>query len=339
MKIEMGESLFYSWLRHVKDCQVVQNNWKPSPQWTLLHADELETLWQHFDATIFEKFGYKVFKKNASLAQLLHQTECDALGLSVQDGSMQYYAVDVAFHESGLNYGTREETVAKVVAKCIRTAFCLYGYMDARTAEIVFASPKINPSVLEDVAPCIEYLNQAFADKGFHYTIRLLCNDDFNTLVMKPILIASEGVADTAELFLRAYQLFSMFENEKPSRSKSTRSAAARETAAINAPMDSYNELKIGKLAQTVLRSILENGAISEEELQWLQTAQYSKQMFDLQYPLLVSENETFDTVRYYAKPLFINGKRFYMCSQWFEVSANNDRPYLLHWIEKHQDS
>ena len=28
MKIEMGESLFYSWLRHVKDCQIVQTNWK-----------------------------------------------------------------------------------------------------------------------------------------------------------------------------------------------------------------------------------------------------------------------------------------------------------------------
>ena len=30
MKIEMGESLFYSWLRHVKECQIVQTNWKVS---------------------------------------------------------------------------------------------------------------------------------------------------------------------------------------------------------------------------------------------------------------------------------------------------------------------
>ena len=79
MKIEMGESLFYSWLRHVKDCQVVQNNWKPSPQWTLLHADELQVLRQHFDATIFEKFGYNVFKKSTSLAQLLHQESYEDL--------------------------------------------------------------------------------------------------------------------------------------------------------------------------------------------------------------------------------------------------------------------
>ena len=41
MKIEMGESLFYSWLRHVKECQIVQTNWTTSPQWTLRHEDEL----------------------------------------------------------------------------------------------------------------------------------------------------------------------------------------------------------------------------------------------------------------------------------------------------------
>ena len=33
MKIEIGESLIYSWLRHVKLCQIVQNNWKVSPKW------------------------------------------------------------------------------------------------------------------------------------------------------------------------------------------------------------------------------------------------------------------------------------------------------------------
>ena len=33
MKIEMGESLIYSWLRHEKLCQLVQTNWKVSPFW------------------------------------------------------------------------------------------------------------------------------------------------------------------------------------------------------------------------------------------------------------------------------------------------------------------
>lgn len=336
MKIEMGESLFYSWLRHVKDCQIVQNNWKPSPQWNLLHADEIERLWQEFAVTFDEKFGYKVFKKSSSLLQIMHQTECDAMGICIQGETAQYYTVDVAFHEAGLNYGTRDKTVAKVVSKCIRTAFCLFGYLNAQKAEIVFASPKINPSVLDDITPCIDFLNQEFEHKSFDYKIRVLCNDEFNTLVMKPILIASEGVSDTAELFMRAYQLFSMFNSEKTPCIEKPKQVFAARVVDKDAPLDSYKELKIGKLAQTVLRDILENGLVTEEELRWLQTASYSKQMFDLQYPLLVSEGSEFESVRYYAKPLNIDGKRFYMCSQWFETMANNDRPYLLKWIEKH---
>lgn len=57
MKIEMGESLFYSWLRHVKECQVVQTNWKVSSQWTLLHEDELETIKEKTDTFFHEKYG------------------------------------------------------------------------------------------------------------------------------------------------------------------------------------------------------------------------------------------------------------------------------------------
>lgn len=215
MKIEMGESLFYSWLRHVKDCQIVQTNWKASPQWKVLHTAELEKLWIKVALEFEEKYGYKVFKKTSSLSQFLKQAECDVLGSNIQEDTIRYYAVDVAFHEGGLSYGSREETVVKIITKCIRTALCLYGYLDAQSAEIVFAAPKISSTVLHDVAPCIDHINKFFAEQGFQFKISLICNEEFNTSVLDPILGASKGVADTAELFLRAYQLVSMFEGKK----------------------------------------------------------------------------------------------------------------------------
>lgn len=54
MKIEMGESLFYSWLRHVKECQIVQTNWTNSSRWDILHKDELELI-KHRTETFFQK--------------------------------------------------------------------------------------------------------------------------------------------------------------------------------------------------------------------------------------------------------------------------------------------
>ncbi len=330
MKIEMGESLFYSWLRHVKECQIVQTNWKASPQWLLQHEDELSVLMQLTDKHFVDKYGYKIYKKNSSLSQLIQQGECDAVGVSIQNGVISTYAIDVAFHENGLNYGSREETVMKVISKILRTAMCLYGFMDSKDAEIVFASPKINPAILSDLDPCMEDVNSILKQQGLDFTARVIANDDFNESVLKPILLVSDGVADTSELFLRGYQMYKMFSNTTTIPRRTQRTVTQQETGDIA-------ELKIGKLAQIVFRRMLEDGAASEEEVAFMQTADYSKQFFDLQFPLLVKGGGEFDSIRYYAKPLTIHGVPYYLCSQWFETTANNDRPYLLRWIENHE--
>ena len=62
----------------------------------------------------------------------------------------------------------------------------------------------------------------------------------------------------------------------------------------------------------------------------------YSKQFFGLNYPLLARTDGAYDPVRYYSKPLTIDGVTYKLCSQWFETAANNDRPYLLKWINEH---
>ena len=129
MKIEMGESLFYSWLRHVKECQIVQNNWKVSPTWTFDNITELENMYDEINTYFLTNHSKKIFKNNTGLSQFIRQGECDVLGIN-NNNSTNFYAVDVAFHEKGVNYGSKEETVLKVINKCIRTAFCLYGYFN-----------------------------------------------------------------------------------------------------------------------------------------------------------------------------------------------------------------
>jgi hypothetical protein len=226
----------------------------------------------------------------------------------------------------------------KVLEKCARTAFCLYGYLSTKEAEVIFASPKITPAVLSDLQPCIAEMNTIFANKGYGFTFRLIANDDYNDLVLKPILLMSDGVADTSELFLRSYQMYKMFANEARtvSRGNSTQSNPVPRNDDYSVASDSYREFKIGKLAQLVLGKMLEEGNACLEEVQFMQTANYSKQFFGLNYPLLARVDSVYDPVRYYAKPLTIYGVEYKLCSQWFETPANNDRPYLLKWIQDH---
>lgn len=338
MKIEVGESLFYSWLRHVKQCQIVQTNWKISSQWDLKNEDKLTYLMQKVDEYFFQKYNYKVFKNNTSISQLLKQAECDVLGIDITFNKSKVYAVDVAFHEAGLNYGSREVTVMKVIEKLTRTAFCLYGYLENDDAEIIFASPKINPSILNDLNCCFEDLNVIFNSFGLRFKFRLITNQEYDSNVLKPILLVSNDVADTSELFMRSYQMFKMFDREKVSKSRTVPKVQKSEIPADYPEDKALSELKIGKIAQCVLMPMLENGKATEQEITFMQNADYSKEHFDINYPLLVAIDKNFSSARYYSKVLNIYGKKYRMCNDWYEKHPNDDRPFLLRWISEHRD-
>jgi hypothetical protein len=327
MKIEMGKSLFYLWLRHVKECQVVQTNWKPSPSWPLPHEEELQRFMSVMEEHFQNKYGYGVYKNNL-LSQLLTQAEVDLVGICMSESGVEIHALEVAFHEGGLNYGDRQETVMRVMKKFMRTDLCLIGYFGAKNGEILFASPKIHKAVMDDLEPCITDLNGLFRKNDYNFTALVITHDDFNDLVLKPILLASDGVSDTSELFMRGYQLVKMFGDTRlPSRRQASGSTDNKREIG-----DSLSELKIGKIAQTCLREVLESGKASDKETGLMRTKEYSKRTFGLNFPLLVLAGEEYESVRYYAKPLVINGVQYRLCSQWF----HNDRQRLLAWLDEH---
>lgn len=90
MKIEMGESLFYSWLRHVKECQLVQTNWKVSPKWQMQHEEEIYSLLEKVDEYFANNYEYQIFKKNSSMSQVILQGEIDVVGASFANGRTNY---------------------------------------------------------------------------------------------------------------------------------------------------------------------------------------------------------------------------------------------------------
>lgn len=340
MKIEMGESLFYSWLRHVKECQLVQTNWKVSAQWELHHEEKLQNLLKTVEEHFQEKYAYKIFKKNSSMSQIIQQGECDVLGIAVSNEENKFYAVDVAFHEAGLNYGSKEETVMKVLAKSVRTAICLYGYMNTRTAELIFASPKINPAIMEKLLPCISDLNNMFQLQGYEFSVRVIANNAFNELVLQPILLVSRGIADTSELFIRSYQMYRMFsDDEANNRNGAEKYVGTGLNLSENAvsQREIYGELKIGKLVQMVLKPLIISKA-TEQELCLMQDAEYSKKTFGIQYPLLLKTSEPIAERHYYKDIISIHGENYRLCCEWFETIANNDRPLVEQWIREHEE-
>lgn len=211
MKIEIGESLVCTWLRHVKQCQMVQMNWTPSDLWTLKHRSDLDQIMKAADS-LFPDYAIFGHKTKMPLEQFIAHAEIDVMG-SLNIGNT-IFAVDVAFHENGLGYGGTAENAARVVKKCLRAAMCIYGYFDKKSAEIIFVSPKIHKKDWPVIAQKVRDLELKLKEMGYGFSFKVICDQstpDFQSEILDPVLSVINKIADTNELFVRSVQLLHMF--------------------------------------------------------------------------------------------------------------------------------
>lgn len=326
MKIEIGESLCASWLKHVKGCQIVQTNWKcPDFENTLNDEKKIKQVFNKFKNKYKIELGNnELFGRNTYL-QLLRQSEVDVVGIDMAGESNRIIAVDVAFHENGLNYGTAQETSAKVIKKFIRTAMSLIGVCKCLNAELYFISPKINKNILEVLNPLMEDLNKSFNEiENFNFKFQLICNEDFKNRIINKVIIESNNVSDTSELFLRSAQLI--------------RLAKADVHQSISTNSDDY---KIGKLVQETFKKIISEDKLPYIEITNLCNEKYCNETFGLSSGFSVlkrvvndDESERFDVTgisRFYIEPLEVKNEKFWLSSQWYE----KHRVKYLKWLKK----
>jgi hypothetical protein len=252
MKIEIGESLILSWLRHVQGCPIAQTNWKPSPAWSIRREAGLVSDFERMREVAQQRLGFEIFKQSG-FQQFIRQAEIDVLGLRFDDAGAAAVAVDSAFHEAGVNYGDLGETVGRILKKMIRTAFVLEAYFDLAQDDVIFATPKMHNAVRDALQHCWPDLQSILADcgslSGQRLHLRIVTNGDFVEQIIQPVLDRMDDVADTSELFLRAQQLVRFCEVTPRRRQMSARPAAARP--------ESDREIKIGvHVRQTILRLV-----------------------------------------------------------------------------------
>jgi hypothetical protein len=344
MKIEIGESLMLSWLRHAKNCQLVQLNWKPSVNsWQLYNEATLETIMIETQEYYIDKFGLDLFKGNSTCSQLLQQGEIDAVGIEINlSGVESIYGIDIAFHESGLNYGTKDETVARVIKKMIRSAMIIHGYFNLQKANIIFAAPKVHNAVYSLLEQCFDELNKYFQSKELAYSFSLICNEAFRDKIFNVVTALSKSVADTSELFMRSIQMYNMFNQDSSEKYDSLPSNNTTKKQIVTyTNLKGFEEIKIGALVKTSIARLIDSELLDSNELDRLKEFEYCKRIFNINYPFFREyengTNEREQTMingyrRYHAKPYQIDRKLYFLCNDWYE---DKNRSYFLAWLNK----
>ena len=348
MKIEMGESLCYSFLRHVKGCWLVQTNWKVSEHWEqMLSDDELEKLFQSMRERFseFDKDG-SVFKGTKGGKQFLKQGEIDAVGLG-QDGSV--HAMDVAFHENGLNYGGG--AAKRVLKKLLRTLFTLQAYHRAEVKRhIYFASPKVHQGVQGPLEEMFGMLEVEYPSVDWH----LLTNEEFTRGLLAPTLEKAGRVSDTSELFVRAAKLLELGgvartetenrlperplgeSNSRPAQQPYVVEGSTRERGGRNA---SEQQTLLQPLVRSLMKTLLEDypNLLGETDLRRMMDAETCTDDLNLRlggFPILrrMEEGRVISGhARYWAK---VYGGRFYVTNNWWQAHHLENAEALARFVE-----
>ncbi|MCY4628449.1 MAG: hypothetical protein OXE58_12915 [Acidobacteria bacterium] len=207
MKIDMMESLGYSFLRHAKRCWIVQTNWKwPRAVFNSADKETRNCLKRRFEK-MKEDFGDDVFKGTRDVEQLLKQAELDALGMT-RNGEV--HALETAFHEGGLSYGKEADTIPTVRKKMLRTYLVLKGlrYSVENRWHVWFISPKVKDKHTKELETLFCELKETYCEVDWHLCI----NESVKTEVWKRTLEKTEKTSDTSELLLRAKTLLKVVE-------------------------------------------------------------------------------------------------------------------------------
>jgi hypothetical protein len=211
MKIEVGESLMRSWLRHIQGCQFAELNWKPSSSWPV--CGDVQPLMNAARDHFKNALGIEIFGKQTAY-QVLKQGEIDVLGIRLKPVGevVKVYSVDMAFHEGGLNYGGVAETLNRVLKKLIRSTMVIRSVFGSLPQQVVFASPVVGRPYVSALTNAMQALEGFLSAHEIACEALLVVNDSFRQEVLDPIIAVATDVADTSELFLRSYQLLRIFE-------------------------------------------------------------------------------------------------------------------------------
>lgn len=182
-----------------------------------------------------------VLKKTQRWKQFLKQAEIDAIGL---DMSGTVYAIDTAFHENGLNYGSSEETANRIMKKLLRAYLVVRTYFPDNKYKLIFSSPKVGPTQELLIEQRLNDLKGIVENDSVEFVY--LSNDTFKEEFIDKTIGYSVEDSDTAELFLRAIRLYELVgardQSKKSPRAKAQHALESDTVPTVRESLDGFLE-------------------------------------------------------------------------------------------------
>jgi hypothetical protein len=325
MKIEIGEFLILSWLRHVRGCVVTQMNWSASPAWAVAHGPELRATFEAVRRFAADTIGRSSFGQ-VDFESFVRHASIDVLGLRVDrdGGGTEAIAVDSAINDTELPHGNAEETIVRLIQRMTRAGFALAAFMELRQATVVFATPWLATAVRQEVQRHLALIELRLAEQhgpGMpHLRFRVIADGDFADEIVQPVMEHVGAVADTG----------GQVGQPQPSR-RLERAGNGSAPRGVDRPIKATTKKgsRIGEHVRRTMTELAASGRLTARIVGDLLDPRYCKARFDLRYPFLQpvhhgvppsrQGNDRHGRGRYWKRPLKLGNQEFLMCNDWYD--------------------
>lgn len=324
MKIEIGEFLILSWLRHVRGCVVTQMNWSPSPAWTVGRERELRAAFEAVRGFCDDAIGGPIFEK-CDFGSFVRHARIDVLGLRLDRaaGGIEAIAVDSAINETELPHGNAEETAVRLIQSMMRAGFALAAYLNPGNASVVFATPWLAKALRQDVQRHLARLETRLAAQRHpavsRLRFRVIADADFADEIVQPVLEHVDAVAATSGL---------AGQTEQSARPGNAGTGSARRGSDRPIKATARGGGRIGEHVRRTMAELAASDRLTARIVGNLLDPRYCKARFNLGHPFLKpvdrsvplsrQGNDRNGRGRYWKKPLKVGDHEFLICNNWF---------------------
>ena len=338
MKIEVGKSLISSWLKHAKSCQIVQTNWQPSVDTLEINNEELlDEIIGDIHNKFFVEMNYELFNTKTTASEIVKENTINLTGLELNKCRIKkVYAVETRFVEDGRTYGTTAEITEDILRKMMGMAIATLAHFDCKKGEVIFASPIVSRTVSEKLDDICVILTDYFNGKwNMDFTFRAICNNEFKSRIVDVIHALSESIIDESELYMRSIQIYNNF--SKGNRINRKAYGESGVSSGKRKYETGYDEIKVDALVKTTFSEI----ELLEEEILKLSDHKYSKETFNIGYPLIrkidraltLKDNRMIDgATKYYSRIYEINNRKYLLANDWNEYNKEK----YIRWFKMH---
>lgn len=203
MKIEIGEFLILSWLRHVRGCVLTQMNWSPSPAWPVARERQLGTAFEAVQELCVDATGRRILE-DRDVGAFVRDARIDVLGLRLDRATrhVEAIAVDSAINDDELPHGDAEETIVRLIQRMLRAGFALAAYLNPPQVSVVFATPWLAQPIREEVQRRLARLEARLAGQRHpavsRLRFRVIADGDFADEIVQPVLEHVDTLAATS---------------------------------------------------------------------------------------------------------------------------------------------